>query len=365
MNFSKILPVTLMSVCFVASAAENVPDVIEMPALDIAPRLENVENGIKEVRRDQLNYSIEKDILKETYASNLQTINSVITLILGTFSILAFFGIRSIGSIRQEFQKELQQLRDVREESERRLREIESQQSKAKERLDQIADANVKQDARLKVLELIESVSSTINLGNYPHALEYIKIGLEMDSKNVQLHRFKEHCLLKLGRFAEAMEVQEELLRLDASDSSAASNLCEMSLLLGNEDRYKELSGKFSDVISKREHLGWFFESLRLYMSQEDDALLEHIKKLRKLLPADKKKYLSWGFDECRRYIGENCEREIAALLFRAYSALGGQISSNDIWPEQEKPEDDSKPAPNSELHSDGPAAASQQPGRG
>jgi len=49
-----------------------------------------LEKQIQEIRRDQLNYKIEKDILKEVYSSNIATINLVITLILAVFGIIGF-----------------------------------------------------------------------------------------------------------------------------------------------------------------------------------------------------------------------------------------------------------------------------------
>ena len=55
-----------------------------------------LEDQFKEIRRDELNYQIEKDLLKETYSSNLQTLNLVLTIVLGLFSIIGFLGIRDI-----------------------------------------------------------------------------------------------------------------------------------------------------------------------------------------------------------------------------------------------------------------------------
>ncbi|MEK6744629.1 MAG: hypothetical protein AABZ15_13530 [Nitrospirota bacterium] len=41
-----------------------------------------IKDDIQEIRRDQLNYKIEKDLLKETYSTNYQTINFMISLAL-------------------------------------------------------------------------------------------------------------------------------------------------------------------------------------------------------------------------------------------------------------------------------------------
>ena len=38
----------------------------------IAEKLDELERGLQQVRQGQLNYQIERDLLKETYSSNLQ-----------------------------------------------------------------------------------------------------------------------------------------------------------------------------------------------------------------------------------------------------------------------------------------------------
>jgi len=54
--------------------------------------LRRVEDQLAEVRRDQLNYRLEKDLLKEAYSSNLQIINGVLVFFLGVISLIGFFG---------------------------------------------------------------------------------------------------------------------------------------------------------------------------------------------------------------------------------------------------------------------------------
>jgi len=44
--------------------------------------VQKLKDSVSEIRRDQLNYKIEKDLLKETFSSNYQTINIVLAIIL-------------------------------------------------------------------------------------------------------------------------------------------------------------------------------------------------------------------------------------------------------------------------------------------
>lgn len=69
--------------------------------------LNKLKNEITEIRRDQLNYKIEKELMKEIYQSNFKTINILITSVLGLFGFLGFFGLRDISSLQKKYQDEL------------------------------------------------------------------------------------------------------------------------------------------------------------------------------------------------------------------------------------------------------------------
>jgi hypothetical protein len=63
----------LMLVCLLLNAeAKDNPQ--EQKILVLENKLRMNTESLDAVRRDQLNYKIEKDLLKETYSSNLQTI---------------------------------------------------------------------------------------------------------------------------------------------------------------------------------------------------------------------------------------------------------------------------------------------------
>jgi hypothetical protein len=69
--------------------------------VSILNRLDRIETNLVETRRDQLNYRIEKDLLKETFSSNYQTINIVLTIVLALFTVVGYLGIRDIGAIKK------------------------------------------------------------------------------------------------------------------------------------------------------------------------------------------------------------------------------------------------------------------------
>lgn len=299
--------------------------------IELTTKVEVLEQRLQEVRRDQLNYTIEKDLLKETYGSNLQIVNVVITLVLGTFTALAFFGMRSIGDVKKRFDDELRKLTEVRGESELRLIEIESQLSTAKEQLASIAASNTKRDSRLEVLEITEKVSNYLVSKHHRHALEYIEVGLGMDSGNIQLLKFKDHCLRKLERFSESAVVMEKLLIINPDDRIVPINLCEMCFFLGLRDRYKELLRRYADEISKTDYLSWYFIATELFFSGKESELEKHVKTLTVESTDKKTKLLDWGFDEARYFVGLEENNASTSLYLQALSALEGEISVKDI----------------------------------
>src|SRR6185436_8138681 len=102
-------------------------------SIQVQNRLRTLENDIREVRRDQLNYQIERDLLKDTFSSNYQTVNIILAIVLGLFTVIGFLGIRDIGTIRKDFLIELDKLGDLRKDFEGRMNLFETERKQTKE----------------------------------------------------------------------------------------------------------------------------------------------------------------------------------------------------------------------------------------
>jgi hypothetical protein len=88
-----VLSALFASVTVPATYAQNTESPSRKENSHLAEKLGFLERSVKEVRRDQLNYKIERDLLKETNSSNIQTINIVIAIVLSIFSVLGFLGV--------------------------------------------------------------------------------------------------------------------------------------------------------------------------------------------------------------------------------------------------------------------------------
>jgi hypothetical protein len=160
---------TVVPSCFCAvhaqidnqAAAEINPTV--SPSASGSDSLERVREQLAEVRRDQLNYRVEKEILEKSYATSIQTISTVVTILFGVFTVLGIFGLKDIASFKKDFSTELDRLREVRGAFEVARQELLTKQEVAENEYKKLLSQNQEQDRKLRVLELREKVAKIIN----------------------------------------------------------------------------------------------------------------------------------------------------------------------------------------------------------
>ena len=71
--------------------------------INLKNQVTQLENSVSEIRRDELNYKLEKDLLKETYSNNYERISLIITIVLGIIGLFGYSGLKDINSIRKEY----------------------------------------------------------------------------------------------------------------------------------------------------------------------------------------------------------------------------------------------------------------------
>ena len=302
-------------------------------------RLQQVDESLREVRRDQLNYKVEKDLLKEAYASNLQTVNIVIALVLGTLTViltvLGFLGIRSIAAIRQEFRHELERLAGLRTQFEDKFRNFDSRLTEAKTKFDEIAGVTKSQEQRLRVLEIQEKVGSLLSQKNYRRALEYIEVGLGLVPDDVTLLRQQVGTFMGLNRLAEALRPAERILDLEPNDPSTICNTIELYLLnLRIPDaealllRYRELLTTFAGP-----YLSWYFTALKYYLEGNEEKLRGHLVTHPVESPPQKEPRIktSWSFSEARGVIVPRPDSLLKELILKVLEFLEGNLSLDDL----------------------------------
>ncbi len=332
------LLVICSDICFASDENKNEVSPNKIAIEQLKKEIKLTKEVLEEVRRDQLNYRIEKDLLKEAYSSNLQTINTVIAIILAILTIIGLFGIKSIDSIKKEFQKELEETRKLRQKYENQFAQIEAEQKDSKEQFEELRVSTEDQGKRLKILEIQEKASSLMNSKDYPRALKYLSVGLELDPSDGIMLRQKMDCLGFLARFPEAMETGKLILEKEPDSVNTIVNLAEMYLITKNIPGYDKVYEQFikvnHDAVKEgySDFLFWYFELLKCYAKGDLDALVGHINKLISEKPTETKERIArWRFDELRSVFQSDEDKPLKAHMFKSIDFLEGKIDISEL----------------------------------
>jgi len=292
---------------------------------------------LEDVRRNQIDYRVERDVLKEVYSSNLETINLVITIVLGVVAIVTFLfgflGVRSITALRDDFRRELGKIEVLRGQFEKKFLEVEKEQEAAKIAFAQLANANEEQDKRLQILELQEKVSALAKQEDFTRALEYLNVGLKLAPNDPALLLQRVNCLSGLLRFAEAVDAAKVILQLDPRAPAALANLMELYLATMDLPAFDELFAANKSLLAeKNPYLVWYLESLRAFRGGDSaglralvlDRLARGIPEKVPLLPA-------WRFKEIRQLLTPLPESPERTLINQLIDVLEGKVSADKL----------------------------------
>lgn len=309
--------------------------------IDVDLELQRQRDQLAEVRRDQLNYQIERDLLKETYSSNLQTINLVLAIILAAFAALGYLGLRSLGTLRSQFQTDLDQFRAAKADLDRQVKELSMEQARASTLVTNLEAENKEQDRRLQSLELREKAGALIAQANFSLALEYLALGLEMTPNDTVMLRQRAHCLTKLGRLSDAIGVNETVLKLKPDDEGAVEDLAEFYLLANRVADSERIIATHPGLIEKRSPLlPWYFEAIKLLLKGDVEELTQHVRGLLSLTPAGQAPRIpTWGFQEVRAAFSSRQDLSGRSVFFRAIDFLEGRIDSSALFPAPQPPD--------------------------
>lgn len=296
----------------------------------IQNRLDRIENNLTEIRRDQLNYKVEKDLLKETFSSNYQTINIVLTIVLGLFTVVGFLGIRDIGAIKKEYALELEKMNGLRKDFEIKVSKIGEEQEKVKTDYLEIIKTNEEQSRRIKVLELQEKISSLITAKNYQRALEYAIVGLDLDPHNLILLEQKGLVQGKLNDFEGAIITFTQALKEDPNDKATITNLLEFYLLTKRTQDYDELYSKNRSWIDQSDDsiLTMYFNLLKSFQSGLEQDVDKQVREYLQKLPNEQKCYITWSFEEVRRMLQVQPSSKAKTHLTTFINFISGSITN-------------------------------------
>ncbi|MCU1314917.1 MAG: tetratricopeptide repeat protein [Candidatus Acidoferrum typicum] len=320
-------------------ASQQTQTVVPQPSPVDALRndLTGLTTSVAEVRRDQLNYQIERDLLKETYGSNLQTINIVIAFVFGAVtvivSLLGYFGLKNVREVREDFQRELSEFRASRSEVEERLGDLMRRATDASERLNALSRENTKHDERLKYLELIERIGALYGQRRFADAIRYLDVAIEIQPKDELTRLMKAACHLNLMQFDEAEAAFRAVVALDppakaGSVQSCVENLAELYAFRKSPSESAAFEREHSaHLLAARPLLADYFTAIRC--AREDDApgVLNVIRKTLQAISPGTKPLGDWGLNEARFFVARMGEGEAVKLLVKLMDLLEVKIA--------------------------------------
>jgi tetratricopeptide (TPR) repeat protein len=294
-------------------------------------RLSRIENTVTEVRRDQLNYELERDLLKDAFSSNFQTINVILAIVLGVFSFVSFFGMRDINSLKKQYSDELRSLNTQRLVLEKMISEYRTEQTKVKEDFVEVLKANEVQNRRIKLLELQEKVGALFQAKNYQRALEYLNPALELEPTDIHLLMQKGACLWRLADLPGAMDTYSRVLELDGNNFHTAANLVELYLITNRLTDFSALLAKHRLPIERvYGDLPVYFEALEKYQRDDTQGLRRTVDEYIQSFPSKKVKRSSWVFDDAINVLQPKDGQTKGELLLLLISAVKGETDKTD-----------------------------------
>jgi len=215
-------------------------------------KFSQIDDQLKEVRRDELNYRIEKDLLKETYQNNYERISLFITLILGIIGVLGYLGLKDINSIKKEYLTELRNLKQLQSDMTLKFEDFQTSKLKYDTELRDILKTNEEQNKKIKVIELKDKIESIFKEERYGAALEFCLAALDLAPDDIPLLYKKAMVFTRLKNYKESITTYLRILEIDKNNPTAIYNLAEVYLFANEKKEHNDLLSNHSTIIAQK-----------------------------------------------------------------------------------------------------------------
>lgn len=293
----------------------------------IQNQLSNLETKVDQTISNQLNYKIEKDLIKETYSNNYDRIQIIISIVLGLITLFGIIGINSINKTKKEYEKELNDLKNLKSKLENDYFKLSENQENMDKQINELNVVNQVQDSKLKILEIKEKTVTYLSNKNYIQALEYITIGINLEPKNISLLRLQASIYSKMLDFEKAIKIHKLILKEDPSNNDSIEELAELYLLTKNNDDFKKLKGKNRAVLSVNINnmKSVLFDVLLSYNEKNIDRIKDKFEEVLSTLDDNvSKKLIQWDFYEINNVISKKNSDELSTYLHYFINIIDG-----------------------------------------
>lgn len=295
--------------------------------------LQDLENKIEQITRDQLNYKIEKDLLKESYSTNYDRINITITIILLFFTALGIFGFKSITDIKKDFNAELQSMRETKGKMENEIVQLNRQKRAFNKSIDEIKKTNTEQDFKLQLVELKEKIALQVRNRNFNRANEYISITIEKFPNDIEVLIQKSYVSLKLKMFQESLNALNKILSNTPNDPWAIASKAEVFLIIQNLDSYNAIVATNSNELNLyNTNIFVFFESVKFMLQNQTTELKAFVTNYLNDKPDNiLKKYVDFDFTDLRDSFVNVQNQQNKNIILTFISFLEGQCNKQTL----------------------------------
>ena len=267
--------------------------------------INNAKSRTEEIRNGQINYSIEKEVLKETYSANLERLNIMITLGLGIAGLLTFFGIKDVNSIKKDFKMELDAMKALKAEFEVKSQNFDTEKTRFDSEIKKIINQNEEQNQKIKVLELKEKLKKLMDENQNTSAYEYCTVALELSPNDLSLLTNKAILLCRLDNFGEAASIFETVYNTDKSASNAG-NYVESLYFINQVEKARDIMAAHYEYFHEKQiHTLKLFEVIEKYFSLDEAGFKSYASTLLNFKEPEilKKHIPTWQLNEAIHFI--------------------------------------------------------------
>ena len=302
---------------------------------EIENRIYTLEHKVKIIDANQLNYKIEKDLLKEAYSSNYEKINIFITFILGVIAVLGYLGIKDIGAIKEKYETELAGLKEIKNDFDIKSSEFDAGKQKIDEEIKSILKENQEQSSKIKFIELKEKMYNLFTNRKLSMALEFANAALVINPSDSSCLNTKGSILIQLNQLPDAFLAFEKSLNDNPDDLATKVNYAECLYLTGKIDDARKFVAENNDIFDKEldGKLVEFFEILVHYHEGNLDRLKGIAKSYVNFSSLDdvNKKLKGWTLTDARSFAYYLEDGEIKTTIQNLFWYLNGEISGRTL----------------------------------
>lgn len=309
-------------------------------------QISELETKVKQIERDQINYRVEKDLLKEVYKTNYERISLMITIILGIIGILGYLGLRDINSLKKEYERELNNLKQTQALFHSKTQEFDIEKKKFDDDIKAIIRENEEQSRKIKIIELKEKINTLLKEKNVHTALEYADAALDISPLNIDILNQKGRILVRLNQIADAVTVFQRAMKSDPKNHTTMLNTAEC-LYLANDIKRAERLIENNEALFKSKADGYllkFFKIIELYFKADKAALINEAISLvdTKDMKIAAKRMGGWDLEEAMLFAYYQPESNLKKILQDTLLYLDGGFSGEMLYQKLgvPKPED-------------------------